>query len=121
MEAYHVPGTLKILRGKTGMKQTKISCFSGTCVLVESDRHVNVASLVAQRVKKSAYNEGNLGSIPRLGRSPGERNGYSLQYSCLENSMDRGAWRATVHGDVKELDTTEGLTLTDGDKGYEKL
>ena len=35
--------------------------------------------------------------------------------------MDRGAWRATVHGDVKELDTTEGLTLTDGDKGYEKL
>ena len=51
MEAYHVPGTLKILRGKTGMKQTKISCFSGTCVLVESDRHVNVASLVAQRLK----------------------------------------------------------------------
>ena len=35
--------------------------------------------------------------------------------------MDRGAWRATVHGDVKELDMTEGLTLTDGDKGYEKL
>ena len=51
MEAYHVPGTLKILRGKAGMKQTKISCFSGTCVLVESDRHVNVASLVAQRAE----------------------------------------------------------------------
>ena len=39
-----------------------------------------------------------LGSIPRLGRSPGERNGYPLQYSGLENSMDRGAWQATVHG-----------------------
>ena len=38
------------------------------------------------------------GSIPGLGRSPGEGNGYSLQYSCLENSIARGAWRATVHG-----------------------
>ena len=48
--------------------------------------------------KESACNEGDLGSIPRLGRSPGERNGNPLQYSCLENSMDRGAWQATVHG-----------------------
>ena len=38
------------------------------------------------------------GSIPGLGRSPGEGNGNPLQYSCLENPMDRGAWRATVHG-----------------------
>ena len=47
--------------------------------------------------KESAYNAGDLGSIPGLGRSPGEGNGYPPQYSCLENPMDRGAWRATVH------------------------
>ena len=47
--------------------------------------------------KASAHNEGDLGSIPGSGRSPGEGNGYPLQYSCLENSMDRGAWQATVH------------------------
>ena len=40
----------------------------------------------------------NLGSIPGSGRSPGVGNGNPLQYSCLENSMDRGAWQATVHG-----------------------
>ena len=45
----------------------------------------------------SACNAGDLGSIPGLGRSPGEGNGNLLQYSCLENSMDGGAWRATVH------------------------
>ena len=47
--------------------------------------------------KESAYNAGDLCSIPGLGRSPGEGNGNPLQYSCLENSMDRGAWWATVH------------------------
>ena len=47
--------------------------------------------------KESACNSGVLGSIPGLGRSPGEGNGYPLQYSCLENSMDRGTWRATGH------------------------
>ena len=56
-------------------------------------------SLVAQTVKKtSACNVGNPGSIPGSGRFPGEGNGNPLQYSCLENPMDRGAWRATVHG-----------------------
>ena len=58
------------------------------------------ASLVAQMVV-SARNAGELGSIPGLGRSPGEGNGNPLQYSCLENSMDRGAWWATVHGVAK--------------------
>ena len=47
--------------------------------------------------KESACNAGDLGSVPGLGRSPGEENGNPLQYSCQENSMDRGAWRATVH------------------------
>ena len=48
--------------------------------------------------KASVYNVGDLGSIPRLGRSPGEGNGNPLQDSCLENPMDRGVWWATVHG-----------------------
>ena len=48
--------------------------------------------------KESACNEGDLASIPGSGRSPGEGNGNPLQFSCLENPMDRGAWRATVHG-----------------------
>ena len=48
--------------------------------------------------KASACNEGDVGSIPGLGRSPGEGNGNPLQYSCLENPMDGGHWEATVHG-----------------------
>ena len=48
--------------------------------------------------KESACNAGDLGSIPLSGRSPGEENDYPLQYSYWENPMDRGAWRATVHG-----------------------
>ena len=51
--------------------------------------------------KASAYNVGDTGSIPGLGRSSGEGNGTPLQYSCLENPMDRGAWQATVHGVAK--------------------
>ena len=49
-------------------------------------------------IKESASKAGDLDSIPGLGISPGEGNGYSLQYSFLENSMDRGTWWATVHG-----------------------
>ena len=49
-------------------------------------------------VKESACNVGDLGLIPGLERSPGEGNGYPLQYSRMENSMDRGTWWATVHG-----------------------
>ena len=48
--------------------------------------------------KASACNAGDLGLIPGLGRSPGEGNGNPRQYSCLENPMDRGAWRATACG-----------------------
>ena len=59
-------------------------------------------------VKASACSTGDLGSIPGMGRSPGEGNGNPLQYSCLENPMDGGAWWATVHR-VAELDTTEQL------------
>ena len=51
--------------------------------------------------KQSACNAGDTGSIPDWGRSPGEGNGNPFQYSCLENSMNRGAWWATVHGVTK--------------------
>ena len=53
--------------------------------------------------KESAFNAGSLGMIPGSGRSPGERNGNPLQYLCLENSMDRGAWRATAHAVIMSL------------------
>ena len=68
------------------------------------------ASLLAQMVKGSACNTGDPGSIPRPGKIPGDGNGSPLQYSCLENSTDRGGWWATVCGGGKELDTTEQLT-----------
>ena len=54
-------------------------------------------------VKKLPANAGDMGSVLGLGRSPGEGNDNPLQYPCLENPMDRGAWRATVHGVTKEL------------------
>ena len=60
--------------------------------------HQGLPSLVAQMVKNLPIMQEIRGLIPGLGRSPGEGNGYPLQYSCLGNSMDRGAWRATVHG-----------------------
>ena len=59
--------------------------------------------------KESARNAGDSGLIPGLGRAPRGGNGSPLQYSCLENPTDRGAWRATVHRAAKESDTTERL------------
>ena len=52
-------------------------------------------------VKNPPANAGNICSIPGSGKSPGERNGNPLQYSCLGNPMDTGAWQATVHGVTK--------------------
>ena len=57
-------------------------------------------------IKNPPARSGEAGSIPESGRSPGGGNGNPLQYSCLENAMDRRDWPATVHG-VAELDTTE--------------
>ena len=65
--------------------------------------------------KESACNAGDPGSIPGSGRFPGEGNSNPLQYSCLENPMDRGAWPVTVHR-VAESDTTEQLTHTQKDQ-----
>ena len=56
---------------------------------------------MVQNLPAKAGDVRDMGLIPGLGRSPGEGNGNPLQYSCLENSMDRGAWRVTVHGVTK--------------------
>ena len=56
--------------------------------------------------KNPPANAGDMGSIPGLGRSLGEGNGNPLQYSCMGNPMDRGAWWTTLHGVTKESDTT---------------
>ena len=58
--------------------------------------------------KESACNAGDMGLMHGLRRSPGEGSGYPLQYSCLENSMDRGAWQAAVHGVTKSWTRLSG-------------
>ena len=71
------------------------------CVYTHTHTHTRIFILCfpgGLDSKESAYNAGNLGSIPGLRRSPGEGHGNPLQYSCLGNSMSRGAWRATVSG-----------------------
>ena len=67
---------------------------------------------MAQTVKASACNAGDPGSIPGSGRSLGEGNGNPLQYSCLENPMDGGAWWATVHAVAKSQTRLSDLTFT---------
>ena len=62
--------------------------------------------------KEYACNAGDQGSISGSGRSPGEENGNPLQYSCLGNPMDRGAWWATIHGVAEELDTLSDFTTS---------
>ena len=61
---------------------------------------------MAQTINNPPAYAGPVGLIPGLGKSPGEGNGNPLEYSCLEDSMDRGAWQATVHG-MAESDMTE--------------
>ena len=68
--------------------------------------------------KLFAHSAGDRGSIPGLGRSPGEGNGYPLQYSCLENSMD---WQTTVHGVAKGRDTAERHFSLSKETRYLKL
>ena len=57
-------------------------------------------------VKNSPANIGDLGMLPRSGRSPEEGNGNQFEYSCLGNPIDRGAWQTVIHGVTKELDMT---------------
>ena len=75
--------------------------------MVKVTQQLNVSTLIKQGFpcssvsKESARSAGDPGLIPGLGRSPGEGNGNPLQYPCLENIMDRGAWWAAVHGVTK--------------------
>ena len=76
--------------------------------------HKHIASQVALVVKNPSADAGDLraaGSIPGLGRSPGRGHGNSLQYSCLENPMDRGAWRAPVHRVTKSRTQLKQLSM----------
>ena len=77
-----------------------------------------MASLVAQTVKNPASNARDLGLIPRLGRPPGEGNGYILQYSCLENAMDRGAWETIVYRVAKNQTRLKQLSTAHTDSSY---
>ena len=86
---------------KCRLNREDIRTHSAVCAGYRTDRCVDIPSngacLVTQMVKNLPVNVGD-GSIPGSGRSPGEENGYPPQYSCLENSMDRGAWQVVVHG-----------------------
>ena len=68
-------------------------------VVIDTQSHIGLPC--SSNDKEAACNAGDLGSIPGSERSSGERNGSPLQYSCLENPIDREAWRATVHGVAK--------------------
>ena len=68
-------------------------------------------ALVVKNLPASAEDLGDAGSIPGSGRSPGGGNGNPLQYSCLENPMDRGAWRATVHEVTKSQTRMKQLSM----------
>ena len=79
-------------------------CYSWGCKELETTEKLNRTELNfpdGSDSEESACSAGDPGSIPESGRSPGEGTNYPLQYSCLQNSLDRGAWQATVHGDAE--------------------
>ena len=89
------------------MTITRDDCNSNLSHIIQVSNYTFVFSLMicslsgGLNCKESSYSAGDPGSIPGSGRSPGEENGNPLQYSCLENSMDSGAWWAIVHGFAK--------------------
>ena len=91
------------MKNLSAMQETLVQ-FLGREDALEEDRittPVFLGFLGGSDSKESTCNVGDLGSIPGLGKSPGGGHGNLLQYSCLENPMDRGAWWATVHGVTK--------------------
>ena len=96
----------------TSSSWSKLSCRPGTITVYFFVSPYNKSDMVSGKSmglesdtwwlsKRSACNARDPGSVPESGRSPGEGDGYPLRYSCLENSMDRGAWWPTVHGVIK--------------------
>ena len=93
-----------------------MACFSGTPVGAWGKYFLQIQGFLGfpggSDSKESACNAGDLSSILGLGRSSGEGNGYPLQYSCLGNPMDRGAWRARIHGVTKSQTQLSNFHLT---------
>ena len=87
----------------------RVGVSSGATCVVKKELPFSKGFPDGSGVKNPSANVGDVGLIPGLGRSPGEGNGNPLQYSVLENPMDRGAWRATVRAVAKESDMTERL------------
>ena len=85
-------------------------------VTIVNDTVLSQVALVVKNLPDNAEDIRDAGSIPRLGKSLGRGHGNPLQYSCLENSMDRGAWRATVHRSAKSQ--TQLSTPTKEGKGH---
>ena len=85
-------------------------------VTIVNDTVLSQVALVVKNLPANAEDIRDAGSIPRLGKSLGRGHGNPLQYSCLENSMDRGAWRATVHRSAKSQ--TQLSTPTKEGKGH---
>ena len=82
-----------------------LSTNSFTCSLIQLPKLIIFMGFPSgSDCKESTCNAGDSGSIPRSGRTSGEGNGYPLQYSCMGNPMDKGAWQATIHG-VKKSQT----------------
>ena len=99
--------------GEITGKQILLEGMKNSTTPVEGCLAVSTGFPGGSEVKASACNAGDLGSIPGQGRSLGEGNGNPLQYSCLENPMDRGAWWATVHGVTKSRTRLTDFTFLD--------
>ena len=114
-KSFILPQIKLSLKEKLSLSHLHSECFSKTlifwCLLWWKG-----ASPVVQMVKNPPANTGDAGLIPGSGRSPGEMNGYPLQYSCLENPMDRRAWQVTVHGVAKRHDWATKTFIFQGGK-----
>ena len=107
-DLFVVQGTLKCILQYHSSKASVLQCLAFFMVQLSHPLGFPGGS----EVKASASSLGDMGSIPGSGRSPGEGNGNPLQYSCLKNPMDRGAWGATVHGVAKSQARLNDFTFT---------